>query len=85
VTGCWLGGADGLSGECPHRLAVPAGVGFGDGEAEFLEFGDELAEAAAVVEPGLVVGELVVGQDAGGGLSVSCGSTGGRGRAVSGR
>jgi hypothetical protein len=47
------------------RLAVPAGVGFGDGEAECLEFGDELAQAAVVVEPGLVVGELVVGQDAG--------------------
>ena len=69
-----------LSGGCvpvPRRracrggwLAVPAGVGFGDGEAEFLEFGDELAEAAVVVEPGAVVGELVVGQDAGGGLAV---------------
>ena len=51
-------------------LAVPAGVGFGDGEAEVFEFGDELAQAAVVVEPGLVVGELVVGQDAGGGLAV---------------
>ena len=51
-------------------LAVPAGVGLGDGEAEFLEFGDELAQAAVVVEPGAVVGELVVGQDAGGGLAV---------------
>jgi hypothetical protein len=46
-------------------LAVPAGGGFGDGEAEFLEFGDELADAAVVVEPGGVV----VGQDAGGGLA----------------
>ena len=52
------------------RLAVPAGAGFGDGEAEFLEFGDELALAAVVVELGAVVGELVVGQDAGGGLAV---------------
>src|SRR5437764_12776542 len=51
-------------------LAVPAGVGFGDGEAEFLEFGDELAEPAVVVEPGGVVGELVVGEDAGGGPAV---------------
>ena len=72
-----------LSGGCRFRfsarlaalrraawLAVPAGVGLGDGEAEFLEFGDELAEAAVVVEPGAVVGELVVGQDAGGGLAV---------------
>src|SRR5580692_10818866 len=58
------------SGSVLGRLAVPAGVGFGDGEAEFFEFGDELAQAAVVVEPGLVVGELVVGQDAGGGPAV---------------
>src|ERR1700677_3711379 len=51
-------------------LAVPGGVGFGDGEAEFLEFGDELAEPFVVAEPGAVVGELVVGQDPGGGLAV---------------
>src|SRR5207244_4433988 len=51
-------------------LAVPAGVGFGDGEAEGFEFGDQFAEPAVVVEPGAVVGELVVGQDAGGGLAV---------------
>ena len=51
-------------------LAVPAGVGLGDGQAEFFEFGDELAQAAVVVEPGLVVGELLAGQDAGGGLAV---------------
>jgi hypothetical protein len=51
-------------------LAVPAGVGLGDGEAEGFEFGDELAQAAVIVEPGAVVGELVVGQDAGGGLAV---------------
>jgi len=42
----------------------------GDGEAEFLEFGDQLAQAAVVAEPGAVAGELVVGQDAGGGLAV---------------
>ena len=62
-----------LAGACPCRavwLAVPAGVGFGDGEAEFLEFGDQFAQAAVVVEPGAVVGELVVGQDAGGGFDV---------------
>src|SRR5579859_1522669 len=52
-------------------LTVPAGVGFGDGEAEFFELGDELAQAAVVVEPGAVVGELLVGQDAGGGPAVS--------------
>jgi hypothetical protein len=51
-------------------VAVPAGVGFGDGEAEFLELGDQFAQAAVVVEPGAVVGELVVGEDAGGGLAV---------------
>src|SRR5271165_31655 len=51
-------------------LAFPAGVGVGDGEADFLEFGDELAEPFVVVEPGAVVGELVVGQDAGGGPAV---------------
>jgi hypothetical protein len=46
-------------------LAVPAGIRLCDVEAEFLEFGDELAESFVVVEPGAVVGELVVGQDAG--------------------
>jgi hypothetical protein len=51
-------------------LAVPAGVVLGDGEAEFLEFSQELAEASVVVEPGAVVGELLVGQDAGGGPAV---------------
>src|SRR5260370_37154687 len=55
---------------CLGCLAVPAGVGVGDVEAEGLEVGDERAQAAVVVEPGLVVGELVVGQDAGGGLAV---------------
>jgi len=51
-------------------LAVPAGVILGDAEAEFLELGDQFAQAAVVVEPGAVVGELVVGQDAGGGPAV---------------
>src|SRR6266536_1741904 len=51
-------------------LAAPAGVDLADGEAEGFEFGDELAEPFVVVEPGAVVGELVVGQDAGGGLAV---------------
>ena len=58
----------GLAVRCPRSaawLAAPAGVGLGDGEAEVLEFGDQLADAAVVVEPGAVVGELVVGQDAG--------------------
>jgi hypothetical protein len=46
----------GLAGACPCwavRLAVPAGVGFGDGEAEGFELGDELAQALVTVEPGL--------------------------------
>ena len=58
---------------CPRPAAwsaVPAGVDFGDGEAEFLELGDQFAEPAVVVEPGAVVGELVVGQDPGSGLAV---------------
>ena len=58
---------------CPRRavwLAVPAGVGLGDGEAEGFELGDQGAQAAVVVEPGAVVGELVIGQDAGGGPAV---------------
>jgi hypothetical protein len=46
-------------------LAVPAGVVLGDGEAEGFQLSDELADSFVVVEPGLVVGELVVGQDAG--------------------
>src|SRR5260370_10750819 len=43
------------------RLAVPAGVVLGDGEAEGFELGDELAQAAVVVEPGGVAGELLIG------------------------
>ena len=50
-------------------LALPAGVVVGDLLAEGFEFGDEVAEAALVVEPGLVVGELVVGQDPGDGFA----------------
>jgi len=54
----------------PWLASVPSGVGFGDGEAEFFEFSDQLAHAAVIVEPGSVVGELVVGQDASGVLAV---------------
>ena len=52
----------GLAGPCRRQavwLAVPAGVVLGYGEAEGFEFGAELAQAAVVVEPGGVVGELV--------------------------
>ena len=52
---------------CLGCLAVPAGVVVGDFLAEGFQLGDEVAEAALVVEPGLVVGELVVGQDPGDG------------------
>lgn len=52
-------------------LALSARVGFGRGEAEGFEFTDEFAEPTVVAEPGLVVGELLVGQDADGGLAVS--------------
>ncbi len=48
---------------------MPAGVGVGDAEAEGFEFGQEGAEAVLVVEPGLVVGELVVGEQAGDGFA----------------
>jgi hypothetical protein len=58
-------GSGRLADEPAAWLAVPAGVVLGDGEAECLELGDELAQAAVVVEPGAVVGELVIGQDAG--------------------
>ena len=64
-------------------LAVPAGVGLGDGEAEFFEFGDQLAQAAVVVEPG--AGSRRAGRRSGCGwrsCRLSCGSTGGRGRAA---
>src|SRR5215471_16967702 len=71
--GCgWLG-AHRLGGVCPRLSWLPSGskgVGLGDVEAERFEFGDEFAQPAVVAEPGLVVGELVVGQDAGGGLAV---------------
>jgi hypothetical protein len=45
---------------------VEAGVGVGDGLAEGLELGDEGAQPLVVVEPGLVVGELVVAEDVNG-------------------
>jgi hypothetical protein len=51
-------------------LAVPVGVVLGDVEAEGFEFGDEFAEPFVVVEPGGVIGELVVGQDLGRGSAV---------------
>jgi hypothetical protein len=50
-------------------LAVPPRVGVGDVQAECFEFGQEGPEAALVVEPGLVVGELVVGEQPGDGFA----------------
>ena len=49
-------------------LSVPSGVVVGDFLAEGFELGDEGPQAALVVEPGLVVGELVVGHQAGDGF-----------------
>lgn len=50
--------------------AVAAGVVLGDVDADLLEFGQELADALVVVEPGGVVGGLAVAEDAGDGLAV---------------
>ncbi len=50
-------------------LALPAGVCVGDGQAEGFELGDEGAEPPLVVEPLLVVGELVIGEQPGDGLA----------------
>ena len=65
--GCRSGSAGwpGRAGGEAAGLAVPAGVGLGDVEAEFLELGDQFAEPFVVVEPGAVVGELFIGQDPG--------------------
>ena len=49
------GAARSLSACGPHGSgcsAVLPGVGFGDGEAEGLEFGDQFTQAAVVIEPG---------------------------------
>jgi hypothetical protein len=54
-----------LRGPGPSLLA---GLGVGDGEGEFFEFGDQGAEAAVVVEPLPVVVELVVGDEPGDGF-----------------
>ena len=56
---------------CPGLLgALLAGRRRTICEGEFLEFGEQGAHFPGVVEPGLVVGELVVGEDAGDGLAV---------------
>ena len=66
------GRRSGSRGCLPNAVRVPGGPASGssagglrDGEAEGFEFGDELAEPPVVVQPGPVVGELVIGQDAG--------------------
>ena len=58
-----LSGGSGSAGwlDC---LALPAGVGFEGGGAEGFEPGEELAEPAVVVDPGLVVAVLVDGEPA---------------------
>src|SRR5258708_21280506 len=75
----WCGGRD--CGPAPG-----AGVGVGDGQGQGLELGDQGAEPAVVVEPLPVVVELLVGDEAGGGLSAGLsgplpagGGPGGRG------
>ena len=72
ANGVWLGSAHRLSGLCPQLSwlpvagsaagpAVPAGVG-SKARLEGFQLGDQGAEPPVVVEPGLVVGELVVGR-----------------------
>ena len=50
-------------------LGLPARVGVDDGQAEFFELCQEGSQAALVVEPVAVVGELVVGQEPGDGFA----------------
>jgi hypothetical protein len=64
----WLAHGLRVSAHMVWRASAASGVGVGDGLAKGFEFGDEDAQAALVVEPGLVVGELVLGEDAGDGL-----------------
>ena len=62
-----------LSALNPHRPgvpAVPAGVVVGDLLARVSSSAIKFVEAALVVEQGLVVSDLVVGQDPGDGLAV---------------
>ena len=54
----------------PAGSALPSGVGVGYLLAEGFQLGDQGARPPLVVEPGLVVGELVVGEDAGDGFPV---------------
>src|SRR5215510_3760018 len=62
------GGLPGIAG-AGLAFVLPAGVGLDDGQAEFFELVEELAQAALVVEPAAVVGELVVGQEPGDGFA----------------
>jgi hypothetical protein len=48
--------------------ALPAGIGLDDGQAERLEVADEGSQPPFVIEPGSVVVELLVAEDAGQGL-----------------
>ena len=48
---------------------VSAGVLVGDGEGEVFQLGDQLAQPAVVVDPLLVVVDLVVGDQAADGLA----------------
>jgi hypothetical protein len=54
-------GLPGVGGPGVALFLVPAGVGLDDGQAELFELCQEGTQAALVVEPAAVVGELVVG------------------------
>src|SRR5262245_59129182 len=51
------------------RLALDPGAGVGDGQGEGFELGDQGAEAAVVVDPLAVAGDLLVGHEPGDGLA----------------
>ena len=61
-------GVHGLSAGCPHCcvwLFAVSGLRVDDVQGEVLEFGEQGAEFAGVVEQGLVVGELGGGEASG--------------------
>src|ERR1700722_2074388 len=81
--------AHGLSAGCPHcsgwLSAVSGGLCVDDVQGEVLEFGEQGAEFAGVVEQGLVAGELGGGEAAGDGLAVDLAGPFGVGAVQAGR
>jgi hypothetical protein len=65
--GCLAGGS---AASFERRLGLPPLGFFGGLQGERFELCDELAEAAVVLEPGLVARELFGGEPAGDGLAV---------------